>query len=113
MKTSAWKFILLPLLALALAMPMSAGAAEKLRYGCVQNIDHVYNVGAKKLAELTAKGTNNEIKVSIYPDSRLGQQLRHAGPGQKRHDGHGPVPPGHPGQLRQADKHPEPLLPFQ
>ena len=72
MKTSAWKFILLPVLALALAVPMSAGAAENLRYGCVQNIDHVYNVGAKKLAELAAKGTNNEIKISIYPDSRLG-----------------------------------------
>ena len=51
---------------------MAAGAAENLRYGCVQNIDHPYNLGAKKMAELTAKGTNNEVKITIYPDSRLG-----------------------------------------
>ena len=59
-------------LIVALALAPTAQAGTLLCYGCVQNIDHPYSLGAKKPAELVEKKTNGEVKIAIYPDSRLG-----------------------------------------
>ena len=59
-------------LILAGIAPPQADAATMLRYGCVQNIEHPYNLGAKKLQGIVAEKTGGEIKIEIYPDSRLG-----------------------------------------
>lgn len=69
-------FMAMGCLALALSLTLAAtprvDAATTLRYGCVQNIDHPYNLGAQKLADLLDKKTGGEVKIQIYPDSRLG-----------------------------------------
>jgi len=57
---------------LVLVGSLTADAATVLKYGCVQNIDHPYNLGAKKLAEVVSEKTGGEVTVEIYPDSRLG-----------------------------------------
>jgi len=59
-------------LSFVMVSPFPADAAMKLRYGCVQNIDHPYNLGAQKLAEVVSEKTGGEVKIEIYPDSRLG-----------------------------------------
>lgn len=43
-----------------------------LRYGCVQSANQVYTLGAKKLAELVKERTKGEVRIDIYPDSRIG-----------------------------------------
>lgn len=59
-------------LAFTIATSLPTDAATLLRYGCVQNIDHPYNLGAKKLAKIVAEKTGGKVKIEIYPDSRLG-----------------------------------------
>lgn len=68
----AWTVGFVFMLAFILCAAPAVFSAEVLRYGCVQNIEHVYNKGAQKLANLVAEHSNGQIKIEIYPDSRLG-----------------------------------------
>lgn len=70
------KIIFSLLLAAALAVFTSpAGAQEKtLKLGHVFPNEHGTGVAALKFAELVAKGTNNRIKIQVFPSSQLGNE---------------------------------------
>ncbi|MEM5789082.1 MAG: TRAP transporter substrate-binding protein [Syntrophobacteraceae bacterium] len=45
-----------------------------LKLGTPTAIDHAYNVGARKFAEMVAERTANRVKIDVYPANQLGNE---------------------------------------
>lgn len=55
-----------------MAAPAAAQAPRVLKLGHVLAVDHPYQEGSLKLAELVAAKTNGRITVQVYPNAQLG-----------------------------------------
>lgn len=54
------------------AAPVAAQAPRVLKLGHVLAVDHPYQEGSLKLAELVAAKTNGRITIQVYPNAQLG-----------------------------------------
>jgi len=68
--------ILAALLTLALAGAASAQYKATMKLASVTPVDHFYNVGARKFAELIKERTNGRIEIKVYPAGQLGKGER-------------------------------------
>ena len=55
-----------------IAAPVAAQAPRVLKLGHVLAVDHPYQEGSLKLAELVAAKTNGRITIQVYPNAQLG-----------------------------------------
>jgi tripartite ATP-independent transporter DctP family solute receptor len=73
MKMSGKQCVLLAM-CVVLGWAVPSGAQVTLRMGNIYPADHSTGKGAERIAELVAKKTNNQVKIEVFNDSKLGNE---------------------------------------
>jgi tripartite ATP-independent transporter DctP family solute receptor len=68
--------VLVTLMVFVLIGPASAQYKATMKLGSAVPMDHPYNVGAQKFADLIKERTNGRIEIKIYPSNQLGKGER-------------------------------------